>query len=92
MTAPEIDSNTVDRSIRLIAPNRKNALFAGSDAGAEHWATIALLIETTKFNSVEPMAYLTNVITRVVNSHPNSQIDELLPWVYTEKPETKSVA
>jgi hypothetical protein len=34
------------RSIRPIALNRKNALFAGSDAGGEHWATIAPLIET----------------------------------------------
>lgn len=33
----EIDSNVVERSIRPIALNRKNALFAGSDSGAEHW-------------------------------------------------------
>ncbi len=42
----EIDSNTVERSIRPIALNRKNALFAGSDGGAEHWAVVASLIET----------------------------------------------
>ena len=75
----EIDSNTVERSIRPIALNRKNALFAGSDAGAEHWATIASLIETAKLNGIEPMAYLTDVITRVVNGHPNSRIDDLIP-------------
>jgi hypothetical protein len=34
----EIDSNVVERSIRPIALNRKNALFAGSDGGGEHWA------------------------------------------------------
>ena len=34
----EIDSNIVERSIRPIALNRKNALFAGSDGGGEHWA------------------------------------------------------
>ena len=44
----EIGSTTVERSIRPIALNRKNALFAGSDAGAEHWATIASLIGTAK--------------------------------------------
>jgi transposase len=33
----EIDSNTVERSIRPIALNRKNALFAGSDQGGVHW-------------------------------------------------------
>ena len=42
----EIDNNSVERTIRPIAPNRKNALFAGHDAGAENWATIASLIET----------------------------------------------
>jgi hypothetical protein len=42
----EIDSNTVERSIRGIALNRKNALFAGHDQGAEGWATIASLLET----------------------------------------------
>ena len=88
----EIDSNTVERSIRPIALNRKNALFAGSDAGAEHWATIASLIETAKLNGVEPMAYLTDVITKIVNGHPNSRIDDLLPWAYAEMPEAKTVA
>src|SRR5271166_5143102 len=60
----ELDNNTVERSIRPIALNRKNALFAGSDGGAEHWATIASLIETCKLNDVDPLAYLTDVLTR----------------------------
>ena len=33
----EIDRNAVERTIRAIALNRKNALFAGHDAGAENW-------------------------------------------------------
>ncbi|RXF66919.1 IS66 family transposase, partial [Hansschlegelia zhihuaiae] len=78
----EIDSNFVERSIRPIALNRKNALFAGSDGGAGHWAAIASLIETAKLNSVEPHAYLTDVMTRIVNGHPQSRIGELLPWAY----------
>lgn len=45
--------------IRPIAFNRKNALFAGHYAGAENWATIASLIETSKLNAVDPLAYLT---------------------------------
>ncbi|RWP87411.1 MAG: IS66 family transposase [Mesorhizobium sp.] len=88
----EIDSNTVERSIRPIALNRKNALFAGSDGGAEHWAVIASLIETCKLNGVEPLGYLADVLTRIVNSHPNSQIDDLLPWAYIRAPELKAVA
>jgi IS66 C-terminal element/Transposase IS66 family len=64
----ELDNNTVERSIRPIALNRKNALFAGSDGGAEHWATIASLIETCELNGVDPPAYLADVLTRIVTT------------------------
>lgn len=82
----EIDSNVVERAIRPIALNRKNALFAGSDGGAEHWAVIASLVETCKLNSVEPQAYLADVIARIVAGHPQSRIDDLLPWAYAPMP------
>ena len=88
----EIDSNVVERSIRPIALNRKNALFAGSDGGGEHWAVIASLIETCKLCGVEPQTYLANVITRIVNGHLNTQIDDLLPWAYHTDPALKAVA
>ena len=76
----EIDNNSVERTIRPIALNRKYALFAGHDAGAENWATIASLVETCKLNAVDPQAYLTTTLTAIVNGHKQSRIDELLPW------------
>jgi len=79
----EIDSNTVERSIRPIALSRKNALFAGSDQGGIHWGVIASLIETCKLNAVDPQTYLADVLTRLVNRHPARQIDQLMPWAYT---------
>ncbi len=88
----EIDSNVVERTIRPIALNRKNALFAGSDGGGEHWAVIASLIETCKLAGIEPHTYLTDVITKLVNGHLNSQIDDLLPWAYPAAPALKHVA
>jgi transposase len=88
----EIDSNVVERAIRPIALNRKNALFAGSDGGAEHWAVIASLIETCKLNGVDPYAYLAETITKIVNGHPNSRLDELLPWAYPMLPALRDVA
>ena len=78
----ELDSNTVERAIRPLALNRKNSLFAGSDGGGQHWAVLATLIETCKLNDVEPHAYLADVLTRLINGHPNSRIDDLLPWTY----------
>ena len=82
----EIDNNVVERSIRPIALNRKNALFAGSDGGGEHWAMIASLVETAKLNGVDPQTYLTDVIARIVAGHPQSQLDDLLPWAYAPAP------
>jgi transposase len=88
----EIDTNVVERAIRPIALNRKNALFAGSDGGGEHWAIIASLIETCKLNAIDPQFYLADVITRIINGHPNSSIDDLLPSAYAPSPELKAVA
>ena len=36
--------------------------------------------------------YLTDVITRIVNGHPNSQIDDLLPWAYPAAQALRDVA
>src|SRR3954464_543350 len=88
----EIDSNVVEHSMRQLALTRKNALFAGSDGGAAHWAVIASLIETCKLIGVEPRAYLADVISRIVNGHPQSRLDELLPWPYPTTPALKAAA
>src|ERR1700742_3763449 len=50
----ELDTNIVERGIRPIVLNRKNALFAGHDGGAENWARVASLIETCRLNDVDP--------------------------------------
>ena len=53
---------------------------------------IASLIETCKLLGVEPHNYLTDVSTRIVNGHPQSRLDDLLPWVYPAMPRFKVVA
>jgi transposase len=78
----EIDNKSVERIIRPIALNRKNALFAGHDAGARNWATIASLIETCELNAVDPQAYLTDTLEAIVNGDNQSGIDDLLPLNY----------
>lgn len=73
-------SNTVERSIRPLALTRKNALFAGHDLGAAGWAMLASLIETCKLNHVDPLAWMADVLTKLVNRWPASRIEELMPW------------
>ena len=43
---------------------------------------ISSLIETAKLNAVDPQAYLTDVLTRIVSGHPQGRFDSLLPWAY----------
>lgn len=78
----ELDTNPVERAMRPIALNRKNALFAGSDEGAHHWAILASLIECCKLSGANPDAYLTDVLTRLVNGHLQSRLGELTPWAW----------
>jgi transposase len=71
--------------MRTMALQRKNALFAGHDLGAENWAAIASLIECCKLNGINPSAYFTNVLTRIAGKRDGEPIDNLLPgkWVNT---------
>ena len=75
----EIDNNTVERCMRPIALNRKNALFSGHDAGAQNWAMLASIIETCKLNKVEPHAYLAGVLIAIAQGHKQKDINRLLP-------------
>ena len=47
---------------------------------------IASLLETCKLNQVDPLAWLTDVLTKLVNLWPASKIDDLMPWAYVKKP------
>ena len=77
----DLDNNTVERSIRPLALNRKNALFAGSDEGGDNWAVVATLIECCKLNGLDPSAWLNNTLVRLANGHTANAVGELMPWI-----------
>ena len=65
----------------MMALGRKNSLFAGSDGGARHWAIVASLVATAKLNGVEPLAWLTDVLERMVSGRTKAhELERLLPW------------
>jgi transposase len=77
----EVDTNTVERSMRPIAMGRRNSLFSGSEGGAESWAILASLVNTAKLHELDPQAYLTDVLERIVSGRTKShQLHELLAW------------
>jgi transposase len=63
----EIDTNVVERGMKGVAVARKNALFSGSDGAGEHWAIALTLIGTAKLNGIDPLAYLTDVLERLIS-------------------------
>jgi transposase len=74
-----IDNNAAERAIKPVVIGRKNFLFAGSDAGGETLASAMTIIETAKFNGLDPQAYLADIFARI-HEHEINRIDELLPW------------
>ena len=75
----EIDNNSAERALRVVALGRKNYLFAGSDAGGERAAAIYSMIGSAKLNGLDPEQYLRTVLDRIAE-HPISRIADLLPW------------
>jgi transposase len=67
----------------VLALGRRNALFAGSDGGARHWAIVASLVASAKLNGVEPLAWLTDVLERMVSGRTKThELERLLPWAW----------
>ena len=49
------------------------------------WGRISSLIQTAKLNGLEPYAWLKATLEAIAAGHPNSRIDDLLPWNF-ERP------
>lgn len=74
-----IDNGLVERQHVRVALTRKNFLFVGSDAGGERAAVIYTLLASCDLNDVDPVAYLVDVIPRLVRGLTLEQARELLP-------------
>jgi hypothetical protein len=76
---PKACNNAAERALRGIALDRKAWLFASSDRGGERAAVMLTLIQTAKFNGVDPQAWLADVLARIAD-HNSQPLDQLLPW------------
>ena len=79
----DVDSNVVERSMKSVALTRKNSLFVGSERGGKTFAVLASLVNTAKLNSVDPEAWLADVLERIISGKVTaSQMDTLFPWTW----------
>ena len=74
-----LSNNNAERALRGFALGRKSWLFAGSERGADRAAFMMTLITSAKLNSVDPLAWLADVLARIAGL-PQSWLYELLPW------------
>jgi len=82
----KIDNGGAENGVRSLALGRKNYLFCGNDQAAERTAVIYSLLGSCKLAGVNPLAWLTDVLTRLPD-HSVLRLNELLPvnWKPVEK-------
>lgn len=73
-----IDNNAIERMNRAPVIGRKNYLFCGEHAGGDRAAKIYSLIESCKLNNIDPIAYLKDVLGRIMD-HNHLKLHDLLP-------------
>ena len=80
LTDPDvpIDTNHLERALRVVPMGRKNWLFCWTELGARHVGIIQSLIVTCRLHKIDPYTYLVDVLQRV-GEHPASKVAELTP-------------
>jgi transposase len=83
---PEVamDTNHVERALRIIPMGRKNYLFCWSELGAEQLGILQSLLVTCRLQGINPYDYLVDVLQRV-SLHPASKVEELTPRIWKKK-------
>lgn len=79
-----IDTNHLERALRVIPMGRKNWLFCWSEVGARHVGIIQSLLTTCRLHSIDPYTYLVDVLQRVA-LHPARAVEALTPRVWKER-------
>lgn len=78
-----IDTNHLERALRVIPQGRKNWLFCWTEVGAEHAGIVHSLIATCRLHDIDPYTYLVDVLQRV-GEHPASRVAELTPRLWKQ--------
>lgn len=79
-----MDTNHLERALRVIPMGRKNYLFCWSELGAEQLGILQSLLVTCRLQEINPYHYIVDVLQRV-SIHPASKVAELTPRVWKEK-------
>jgi len=83
LTDPDvpIDTNHLERALRVVPMGRKNWNFCWTELGAKHVGIIQSLIVTCRLHGIDPYTYLVDVLQRI-SEHPASRVTELTPRLW----------
>ena len=83
LTDPDVplDTNHLERALRVIPMGRKNWMFCWTELGARHVGIIQSLLVTCRLHGIDPTTYLIDVLQRV-GEHPASRVAELTPRLW----------
>jgi transposase len=83
LTDPDvpIDTNHLERALRVIPMGRKSWLFCWTELGAKQVGIVQSLVATCRLHGVDPYDYLVDVLQRVA-SHPATDVAQLTPRLW----------
>ena len=86
LTDPDVpvDTNHLERALRVVPMGRRNWLFCWTELGAEHVGIMQSLIVTCRLHGINPYDYLVDVLQRV-GEHPASRVAELTPRLWKQR-------
>ncbi|EXI67214.1 MAG: Transposase [Candidatus Accumulibacter adjunctus] len=77
-----IDTNHLERALRVIPMGRRNWMFCWTELGARHVGILQSLIVTCRLHGINPYDYLVDVLQRI-GQHPEERVHELTPRCWT---------
>jgi transposase len=78
-----LDTNHLERALRVIPMGRKNWLFCWTELGAQQVGQIQSLLTTCVLHGVDPYTYLVDVLQRI-DIHPQTEIEKLTPRLWKQ--------
>ena len=78
-----IDTNHLERALRVIPMGKKNWLFSWTELGAKHIGIVQSLLATCRLHDINPYDYFVDVLQRV-GQHPASLVHQLTPRIWKE--------
>ena len=78
-----IDTNHLERALRVVPMGRRNWLFCWTEVGAKHVGIAQSLIATCRLHDIDPYTYLVDVLQRV-GQHPAADVAQLTPRLWKQ--------